>query len=107
MSTSGSYAVSGGETSSINISGGTISGKYGVHAEDTAAVNISGGTFDVSVGTINVPSYGNPNPSIQITGGNFNGDDVSQYLPDPKNRCSGGKNYCFRKCSLQPMRSIR
>ena len=81
LSTSGSYAVSGGETSSINISGGTISGKYGVHAEDTAAVNISGGTFDISVGTINVPSYGNPNPSIQITGGNFNGDDVSEYLP--------------------------
>ena len=81
LSTSGSYAVSGGETSSINISGGTISGKYGVHAEDTAAVNISGGTFDISVGTINVPSYGNPNPSIQITGGNFNGDDVSGYLP--------------------------
>lgn len=82
LSTSGSYAVSGGETSSINISGGTISGKYGVRAEDTAAVNISGGTFDVSVGTINVPSYGNPNPSIQITGGNFNGKDVSEYLPD-------------------------
>ena len=81
LSTSGSYAVSGGETSSINISGGTISGKYGVRAEDTAAVNISGGTFDVSVGTINVPSYGNPNPSIQITGGNFNGEDVSEYLP--------------------------
>lgn len=81
LSTSGSYAVSGGETSSINISGGTISGKYGVHAEDTAAVNISGGTFDISVGTINVPSYGNPNPSIQITGGNFNGEDVSEYLP--------------------------
>ena len=81
LSTSGSYAVSGGETSSINISGGTISGKYGVHAEDTAAVNISGGPFDVSVGTINVPSYGNPNPSIQITGGNFNGADVSEYLP--------------------------
>ena len=81
LSTSGSYAVSGGETSSINISGGTISGKYGVHAEDTAAVNIPGGTFDISVGTINVPSYGNPNPSIQITGGNFNGDDVSEYLP--------------------------
>ena len=81
LSTSGSDAISGGETSSINISGGTISGKYGVHAEDTAAVNISGGTFDISVGTINVPSYGNPNPSIQITGGNFNGDDVSEYLP--------------------------
>lgn len=81
LSTSGSYAVSGGETSSINISGGTISGKYGVRAEDTAAVNISGGTFDVSVGTINVPSYGNPNPSIQITGGNFNGKDISEYLP--------------------------
>ena len=82
LSTSGSDAISGGETSSINISGGTISGKYGVRAEDTAAVNISGGTFDVSVGTINVPSYGNPNPSIQITGGNFNGKDVSEYLPD-------------------------
>ena len=82
LSTSGSDAISGGETSSINISGGTISGKYGVRAEDTADVNISGGTFDVSVGTINVPSYGNPNPSIQITGGNFNGEDVSEYLPD-------------------------
>lgn len=80
LSTSGSDAISGGETSSINISGGTISGKYGVCAEDTAAVNISGGTFDVSVGTINGSSGDSPN--IQITGGNFNGKDVSEYLPD-------------------------
>lgn len=76
-----SYGIQTRYSSHANISGGTISGKYGVHAEDTAAVNISGGTFDISVGTINVPSYGNPNPSIQITGGNFNGDDVSEYLP--------------------------
>ena len=77
-----SYGIQTRYSSHANISGGTISGKYGVRAEDTADVNISGGTFDVSVGTINVPSYGNPNPSIQITGGNFNGEDVSEYLPD-------------------------
>ena len=69
------------DNSTTNISGGTFSGRYGVDTEGTASVNISGGTFDAY--TTFFPSILG-NPSIQITGGNFNGDDVSQYLPNSK-----------------------
>ncbi len=81
LSTSGSYVVSGAETSSINISGGELSGRYGVYVEDTAAVKISGGTFEVTSQVISIPTYGDPDPSIEITGGDFNDKDVSNYLP--------------------------
>ena len=76
-----------GDNSTTNISGGTISGRagIGIASDGAPSINISGGTFYVDRNkTIEIPQLGNPNPSIQITGGYFDGDDISQYFPDQK-----------------------
>lgn len=76
-----------GDNSTTNISGGTFSGRAGIGIDSDGApsINISGGTFYVDRNkTIEIPQLGNPNPSIQITGGYFDGDDISQYFPDQK-----------------------
>lgn len=81
----GYLAISCGETSVVNISGGKLTSTSTfspvVRAEDSATVNISGGTFESSSSTVvGVPSYGNPNPSITITGGKFNKNVDDEYL---------------------------
>lgn len=76
-----------GDNSTTNISGGTISGRagIGIASDGAPSINISGGTFYVDRNkTIEIPQLGNPNPSIQITGGYFDGDDISQYFPNQK-----------------------
>ena len=82
-----SYVILCTDNSTTNISGGTFSGRAGIGIDSDGApsINISGGTFYVDRNkTIEIPQLGNPNPSIQITGGYFDGDDISQYFPDQK-----------------------
>lgn len=77
-----SYGIQTRYSSHANISGGVISGNKAVYAGDTSTVKVSGGVLDGKSSAIATES--GSGMTVEVTGGDFGGQDISQYLPNSK-----------------------
>ena len=77
-----SYGIQTQYSSHANISGGEISGNKAVYAGDTSTVKVSGGVLDGKSSAIATES--GSGMTVEVTGGDFGDQDISQYLPNSK-----------------------
>ena len=77
-----SYGIQTRYSSHANISGGEISGNKAVYAGDTSTVKVSGGVLDGKSSAIATES--GSGMTVEVTGGDFGDQDISQYLPNSK-----------------------
>lgn len=77
-----SYGIQTRYSSHANISGGEISGNKAVYAGDTSTVKVSGGVLDGKSSAIATES--GSGMTVEVTGGDFGDQNISQYLPNSK-----------------------